>query len=323
MSNEKNNSEDFLSLWRKKTASDLERPSAIGEALNQLEKIKDENEKLRNKINDNIELIKNSENYLKNVVDERDKLKSEKEQIINDSKKKNENLEWLLKQKEEEISLKITQIKNKDSEIFELKSKRNNLGSSGAISTGVNKSLIEDLQFELSKRKAEIEKLNNKLNAMDKSQEKPIASPKSSGGPSSPLEVLCQDLQSDLNRYKKMAEHLQAENQKLQSSISKIDTADKVDLEELNTLRIENKEFRERISELQNIINKNKIEDLRKKIEENDIIINELKETNKLLTKETPGPMKELIDELQEKINKLKITVNDQDRKIRELQKNK
>ncbi|MBY8982237.1 MAG: hypothetical protein KGD57_04755 [Candidatus Lokiarchaeota archaeon] len=316
MSDKEKNSEDFLSLWRKKTASELDKPSAIGDALNQLEKIKNENELLRLKINDNIELIKNSESVLKNAVDERNKFKEDKGQIINEFNKKIENLEWLLKQKDEEVELKIKQIMNKDYEIEEMKKKLNQNSSSGIPFSGVNKSLIEDLQSQLSKKKSEIQKFTEE-NLSLKEKITNIAS--SDGSPS--LETLCQDLQSDLNRYKSLADRLQVENQQLQNLVNNKQTSEKIDTEELNTLRSDNQELKKRISELETFINRNKVADLKKKVEDNKIIIKELKETNKSLTKIAPGAMKDLIDELQGRINKLKIAVNDRDRKIKEMQK--
>lgn len=316
MSDKEKNSEDFLSLWRKKTASELDKPSAIGDALNQLEKIKNENELLRLKINDNIELIKNSESVLKNAVDERNKFKEDKGQIINEFNKKIENLEWLLKQKDEEVELKIKQIMNKDYEMEEMKKKLNQNSSSGISSNGVNKSLIEDLQSQLSKKKSEIQKFIEENLSL---KEKITNMASSDGSPS--LETLCQDLQSDLNRYKSLADRLQVENQQLQNLVNNKQTSEKIDTEELNTLRSDNQELKKRISELETFINRNKVADLKKKVEDNKIIIKELKETNKSLTKIAPGAMKDLIDELQGRINKLKIAVNDRDRKIKEMQK--
>ena len=316
MSDKEKNSEDFLSLWRKKTASELDKPSAIGDALNQLEKIKNENELLRLKINDNIELIKNSESVLKNAVDERNKFKEDKGQIINEFNKKIENLEWLLKQKDEEVELKIKQIMNKDYEMEEMKKKLNQNSSSGISSSGVNKSLIEDLQSQLSKKKSEIQKFIEENLSL---KEKITNMASSDGSPS--LDTLCQDLQSDLNRYKSLADRLQVENQQLQNLVNNKQTSEKIDTEELDTLRSDNQELKKRISELETFINRNKVADLKKKVEDNKIIIKELKETNKSLTKIAPGAMKDLIDELQGRINKLKIAVNDRDRKIKEMQK--
>lgn len=316
MSDKEKNSEDFLSLWRKKTASELGKPSAIGDALNQLEKIKNENELLRLKINDNIELIKNSESVLKNAVDERNKFKEDKGQIINEFNKKIENLEWLLKQKDEEVELKIKQIMNKDYEIEEMKKKLNQNSSSGISSSGVNKSLIEDLQSQLSKKKSEIQKFIEENLSL---KEKITNMASSDGSPS--LDTLCQDLQSDLNRYKSLADRLQVENQELKNLVNNKQTSEKIDTEELDTLRSDNQELKKRISELETFINRNKVADLKKKVEDNKIIIKELKETNKSLTKIAPGAMKDLIDELQGRINKLKIAVNDRDRKIKEMQK--
>ncbi|MBN1214449.1 MAG: hypothetical protein JXA99_03300 [Candidatus Lokiarchaeota archaeon] len=313
MSDKKENTEDFLSIWRKKNAPGSERPSVIGDALEELETIKRENMTLRNKINENINLIRNSESVLKNALDERDMYKQQNQYLSDDFQKKIQNLEWLLKQKDEEVELKINQIKNKEIEINELKQQTN---QSSSFNQGANSGLVQELQSKITKMNSEIDSLKEENNSL-KEKLKNITS--SSG--SSALETLCQDLQTDLNRYKSMADALKRDNDMMKNMINSKENIEKIDTEDLKRFKLENEELKTRNLELETFINRNKIDDLKKKVEDNKIIIKELKEANKLLSKAAPGAMKGLIDELQLRINKLKIELNDKDRKIKELEK--
>ena len=168
MSDKKENSEDFLSMWRKKNVSEIERPSVIGDALNQLETIKKENDILKNKINDNIELIKNSENVLKNAVNEKNRFRNENEQISGEFQKKIQNLEWLLKQKDEEVELKINQIKSKDLEIETLKRKIDQPISPPPSPIGMNEGLSRELQSKLNKTNSEVNRLIEENDSLKK-----------------------------------------------------------------------------------------------------------------------------------------------------------
>ena len=75
--NENGKVEDFISLWKKKMESDNKNPSIIGDTLNKLSKLEQENEELRKKISQNIDLISRSEEIIRKTVEENDKLKAE------------------------------------------------------------------------------------------------------------------------------------------------------------------------------------------------------------------------------------------------------
>ncbi|MFX1446847.1 MAG: hypothetical protein ACFFCG_01775, partial [Promethearchaeota archaeon] len=66
--------EDFISLWKKKLSTE-NTPSVIGE-------LQKENEFLRSKITANIELIAKSEEILKKALEEKEKLKVEKDEAV-------------------------------------------------------------------------------------------------------------------------------------------------------------------------------------------------------------------------------------------------
>ena len=69
--------EDFISLWRKKMKNDMATPSAIGETLDRIKEIEKENEDLRNKIKENIELISKTEKIVQSTIEENERLKKQ------------------------------------------------------------------------------------------------------------------------------------------------------------------------------------------------------------------------------------------------------
>ena len=69
--------DDFVSLWRNKMKNGKSKPSAIGETLEKIKEVEKENENLRNKIRENIELISKTEEIVKKTIDENERLKEE------------------------------------------------------------------------------------------------------------------------------------------------------------------------------------------------------------------------------------------------------
>ena len=69
--------EDFVSLWKKKMKTDPNKPSAIGETLDKLKDLDRENEVLRSKIKDNIDLISKTEEVFKSTIKENEQLKED------------------------------------------------------------------------------------------------------------------------------------------------------------------------------------------------------------------------------------------------------
>ena len=69
--------EDFVSLWKNKMKNKPGKPSAIGETLEKIKEIEEENEDLRNNIKQNIELISKTEEIIRNAIEENTRLKEE------------------------------------------------------------------------------------------------------------------------------------------------------------------------------------------------------------------------------------------------------
>jgi chromosome segregation ATPase len=145
----------------------------------------------------------------------------------------------------------------------------------------------------------------------------------------STLETLCQDLQSDLNKYKRMIDSLKAENKELSL---KLETGDKgINYEELKTLREENNNLKAKLSELEDTIEKtpleltlsldseDKIKSLQEELNQKDDQIADLKASLASQTAGPEGSMAGLVDDLQANINKLRIALREKDKIIEEL----
>ena len=69
--------EDFVSLWKKKMEDENKTSNAIGETLEKFKEVEEENERLRNKIQENIELITRTEEVIKKTIEENENLKKQ------------------------------------------------------------------------------------------------------------------------------------------------------------------------------------------------------------------------------------------------------
>jgi len=238
--------EDFISLWKKKIASE-NKNTAIGDSIDRIKELQKENENLKLKIAENLQLITKSEDMLKTVIHEKEKLKLEKEETltelsfkINDFQQENLNLNSTINILMNELLEKEEEIRQKDEMVkaIEMLDSPKNDGQEE-----VNNALMEDLKGELTKRKnhittleervKELELENTTLNSqlietmhdkpvdyvveMDTSKNayKPIPSKTSS----IPLETLCQDLQTDLNKYKRIVEKLNEEKSQWKTAL--------------------------------------------------------------------------------------------------------
>ncbi|GAG34300.1 unnamed protein product, partial [marine sediment metagenome] len=212
--------------------------------------------------------------------------------------------------------------------------------------------LIDDLQSDISKKKTKIADLEKKLMDLIEDNENlkgeikklsikyktPAEMPKTSvikllPTQTSPntLEILCQDLQSDLNKYKRIVEILTKEKSDLQRNVD--GGGLQLGAEELKELKKENEELKINLSQIQKSLKKKTkekrstvpLDDLKERIKE---LQNQLKERDYLivklkLTTQTPvsvqrGPMSSLIEDLQSKINKLKIALEEKNKIIEE-----
>jgi predicted RNase H-like nuclease (RuvC/YqgF family) len=146
----------------------------------------------------------------------------------------------------------------------------------------------------------------------------------------STLEALCQDLQSDLNRYKRIMDSLKAENNELKKVLEAKGVS--TDFKEVNVLRNENISLRARILDLEKTLeeqtlevtlsldSENRIKELQNQLNEKDILINELKTSQIAKPVAQSGSMTNLVEDLQARINKMKIALNEKDKIIEDLQ---
>ncbi len=154
----------------------------------------------------------------------------------------------------------------------------------------------------------------------------PVKEPESS---SSTLETLCQDLQSDLNKYRKIIEMLKNENAALKRSQESISAP--VVSEDIRTLKKENEVLIKEISELQKSLqieslklakpddSEIRIKILQDELMEKERLIVELKASEPTQIISAPvGPMTSLIEDLQGNINKLKMTIIEKNKIIEE-----
>ena len=373
MPEDKEKVEDFISLWRKKMETEIQKPSAIGETLDRMKEVEKENEDLRNKIKQNIELISKTEEIVKKTLEENERLKEEvnKTGIVggkNVREIQQENLELNNKIKSITNNLieKDKQIGTKDNELVLLQNKISDLSKqlesmASSISEkeeGVNQALINELKSELTKRKSQINEFeqriehlteeNKSLNEMLIEKEKvqqvdyvvpvdtsktAVIKPIPSQTSSKTLEILCQDLQGDLNKYKKIIDKLTREKTELQETVET--GGFQLEPEELKELKKENEELKTELSNLHASLQskieepqpqfsveiyEEQLKELQEQIKERDILITELRSSQSSQITVPAGPMSNLVEELQNRINKLKISLEEKNKIIEELQ---
>ncbi len=363
--------EDFISLWRKKMESDITRPSAIGDTLKRIQEVEKENEELRNKIKENIELFSKTEEIVKKTIEENERLKEQLEQagmasgVVRDVQQENMELNSKILSLEKSLTEKELELRARDNEITDLKTKldiasRNQQSLEKTVSETditVTTALIDNLKSELSKKKTQIDELENRINTLIEENEAlnqqlvekmkklpidyvvPVEQPKSSvirpqpiKTSSETLEILCQDLQSDLNKYKRIVEKLNKEKSELQQAVEK--GGFKLEPEEIKELRRENEELKIELSKIQESLkvkteeaipttkvndSEKKIIDLQEQLKEKDRLIIELEALQETQPIVHEGPMSGLIEDLQNRINKLKITIEEKNKIIEKL----
>ena len=360
--------EDFVSLWKNKMKNKPGKPSAIGETLEKIKEIEEENEDLRNNIKQNIELISKTEEIIRNAIEENTRLKEEIKQAgmvggikAIDIQKENieltnkmQSLNTNLKEKDERLlgsNNEIKELKTQIESISKIKEAPPEVTSNS--DSVVTSKLIDDLQSGITKKKGKIGELEKKIiNLMDENEQMkdeikklsttnlntvetpkpPVIKPILVQTSPSTLETLCQDLQSDLNKYKKIVDKLKREKGDLQNSINSggVQFAPK----ELEELKQENQVLKTELSKIEESLRKKteeasikvSVDDLNKKInhlqiqlKEREHLIAELKISSKTPTPVQKGPMSGLIEDLQSKINKLKITIDEKNKTIDEL----
>ncbi|MEJ2295244.1 MAG: hypothetical protein P8Y23_10805 [Candidatus Lokiarchaeota archaeon] len=200
------------------------------------------------------------------------------------------------------------------------------------------KNHITDLEKEILEEKTQNEELQKqlveKLKPLPANYVLPIEKSKPDLPSNVPLETLCQDLQSDLNKYKKIIGKLKQENTALGSALE--NKGLHLNEGDIQKLQQENEALKSDIASLQKQLEieqkamlpspdsdnlEEKVTELELKLKEKDNIITELK-LNKIEPQAiTTGPMVSLVDELQKNINKLKLTIKEKDKELEELSK--
>jgi chromosome segregation ATPase len=358
--------EDFVSLWKKKMEKKGDKPSAIGEILERIKQVEKENELLRNKIKDNIDLINKTEQVINSTLDENKRLKEQLKQTgkssgsgLSDLQQKNVSLNNKLIELEKMLAEKEVELRARSNEKIELEAKLEaDLKSSASAPTidhGETTTIIEGLKSDLSKKKSQIDELHNKINELTEENEalnqqlvkkmkslpidyvvpveqpKPtVIKPKSPQQSTETLERLCQDLQQDLNKYKRHIEELNKEKEELKKNL--VNGGFALEPEELKKIKKENESLKNELLLLQDSLKQKqkepelspqiheKINNLEVQLKEKDHLIAELKINQQTQPVAAKGPISSLVDDLQSKINKLKIEIKEKDKIIEELQ---
>jgi len=364
--------EDFISLWKKKMENDIETPSTIGATLERFKQVQEENEQLRNKIKENIELITKTEVIITKAIEENESLKQQLKNAgmvdnvkVSDIQQENIMLNNKVISLEKNLTEKEVELVSKINEMDDLKRKLEAASMTSkeieSSTTGkdldITTALIDNLKSELSKKKNQVNELENRISELTEENESlnkellekmkklpidyviPVEEPKSSvikplsTKPSSEtLEILCQDLQSDLNKYKKIVEKLNKEKSELAQTIES--GGFQLEPEEIKILKRDNEELKNELSQIQKSLqNKSqeaawatqineadkKIKNLQEQLEGKDHLIAELKAKQQSQPIVHEGPMSGLIEDLQNKINKLKLTIEEKNKIIEEL----
>lgn len=357
MPEENENIEDFVSLWKKKLKTEPNKPSAIGETLDKLKELNQENEVLRNKIKENIDLITKTEQVFKTTMQENERLKEELNQagmiggvkasdLLQQNQELNNKIQNLISnfaQKEKELTTANNQINELYKRIQTLSAEQESTANSSSQSIFVdNNEVIKNLKSELSEKNLKILELQNinKDLVQKNDQLKSIKKGSSIKGIDTamkstvPLEKLCKDLQVDLNKYKKIVDQLKIEKSELERNIRAQKDKPRIEKKKLKEFEQENEELKKELTKIQNSLQqktnelnslmnqenlKGKVKELEHQLKEKDIIITELKSTSKIAQDAQKIPMSNLLNDLQNTIIKLKLTIEEKNKLIEEL----
>ncbi|MFX0008277.1 MAG: hypothetical protein ACFFA7_13715 [Promethearchaeota archaeon] len=356
--------EDFISLWRKKMENEGDKPSAIRDTLERIQEVEKENQLLRNKIQDNIDLISRTEKVIKNTLDENERLKAQLAQgdssdgtSVSDLQQKNKALNNTILDLEKKLANKEVELRARNNEKLDLEAKLEKASkiavSSPAIDSAATNAVLKELKSDLTKKQTQIDELQNKINQLtieneglnqqlievEKSKSLPIdyvvpveqskpsvLKPQTTQSSTETLEILCQDLQQDLNKYKRNIDQLTKEKDDLKKALEA--GGFQLEPEELKELKRENETLKNDISQLQESLKmkqqespqiRKQINSLQEQLKEKDLLIAELKSSQQPQLPMPKGPMANLVEDLQNKINKLKSTIDEKNKIIEEL----
>jgi len=230
------------------------------------------------------------------------------------------------------------------------------------LNAEASKTLIENLTSELNKKKTQLVELNNKIKMLTQENkniteelddlkekasaskpaptvevpQKPAKISEKADASSPTLNVLVQNLQSDLNKYKKIAAQLKEENEKMKKSVES--GAAPSESGDVKQLKRENDALRSKIADLEKerkleaeasgeVLKsalEGKIKELEETIKKQEKTINDLKSSKPVAAEveaKSGAPMAGLVGDLQSKLNKLKIELKEKDKIIEELKK--
>ncbi|MHA1149834.1 MAG: hypothetical protein ACTSR8_16485 [Promethearchaeota archaeon] len=363
MSDEHEKVDDFVSLWKKKKA-EQKAPSVIGDTLEKIAEVEarmneleEENLELKRKIKANIDIIEKAESALKTgeveIAELQDRLEKTELKFkleLGEAKEEIDDLKNRIKNQEEMISERNGIIMGKDQEITELKAKLYEIQQRDNT-----QELIESLQTDLSKKNSQLnnleaeittlqdkvkdltndnkalnEQLKEKSAELISAQSKP--SQASTSGSTKTLEILCQDLQSDLNKYKRIVKQLKDENSQLKAQAGAPPVS--TDTSQAEELKKENEMLRKELLQMEKSLKQTEkpesktskteelLKDLQKRLEEKDNLIEKLQSAKtSSQSSDSSGAISGLVDDLQSKINKLKIALKEKNKIIEELKK--
>ncbi|MCJ7649864.1 MAG: hypothetical protein MUP85_14730 [Candidatus Lokiarchaeota archaeon] len=344
--------EDFMTLWKQKNEEQNNLPSVIGDTLNQMEVLRAENQDLRNKISENIVLISKTEDIIRNLSTEKERLRVEKEEALMELTMLVSNLEKENLELGKKVKSMVKLLLEKDDEIKRLESigvtiitppETPNLTNELHSQINQRDLYIISLEKQISELTTKNEELNAQIvekiknmptdfvapvNPSEETRIKPFYPER----PSIPLESLCQDLQADLNKYKKIIEQLSQEKSQLIGLMENKGIG--LDIADIKVLKTENENLKRDVMELQNSLKsqskesiqelataeaETKIKELLSKIQEKENLIADMKLSQGARASGPTGPMTDLVEELQKNINKLKITLKEKDQEIQNL----
>ena len=279
-----------------------------------IQDVKNENQKLLNKIND----LNTSNNNLvtanKEFVDENNRLKNE---LTNNLKTDNDDLKKL----QEEIQNKISEINSKENEIRNLSEnnsrllEKNNLYKENESLKNIE---IDNLKDEIEAYKYEIKNLEKQIDNIVKEKNK-------NDDKVEPSEIIDTDkinLEDELDAYKEEKENLEIKVKELENELSdlkennqsKLKYDEEIDIKnhfQINELEEENKSLDNKIKELELINKKNK-----DKLEDVSIIFLNLKDELLGYKEEKENLIREnenLLNEIKNIKNKDNINANNND----------
>ena len=304
--------------------------SAISDFIKRIQKLEDENSKLRSTIKQDIELIAKTEDIVKKAIIDK------------------QNLEKGIIEKDKELQRKNAEISLlKIESTMPLPDKPTPPSARPTPPTGptqndllVNQSLIDDLKEQLEYKKQQISEFQ-KLIANNESRIEELEKVNKSittktvskgnvptGSSGSQLATLVQDLQSEINRYKTTINRLKTENSELKETIKQGGAT--LENQIIEQLMIENESLKSELEDKDQLKGKkgkkDKLKELYQKIAEKDHMIERLvKLTEKddiELSGQQTTPVSGLVEELQNKISKLTLTLKEKENIISSLRGN-